>query len=572
MTSPNFATHAPTASATALEEVDALVSRLASKKDWWIRTTHQYRAQILRSCIDRTVAVAEDWVRAACRAKGIDLRGPRALEEWAAGPMTTIRNLRLLAQTLDQGGEARLPGLTQRPDGQWVAKVFPETTLDSVVFGGFTAEVWIEPGEEPTRGQIYRDKLDPKKLEQAKGRVSLVLGAGNVGSIGPMDALHKLFVEDEVVILKTNPVNAYLQPYWEESFRPLIEAGVFAVVRGGADVGKHLVHHAEVDTIHMTGSDRTFDAIVWGANAEEQATRKAKGDKVVDKPINAELGAVTPVLVVPGPWTDKDLDYHARNVTGMVANNASFNCNAAKVLVTSERWPLRQRFVEAVEHHLSKTPPRNAYYPGAQDRYDGFLEAYPNARPLGPRSSAVVPWTVLPDVPPRAGEYAFTNEAFCGVLAETALPSRGPAEFLSDMVEFANGSCWGTLSCMIIIHPATAKAYAKELDAAIANLRYGGIAINAWAGVIYALVSPTWGAFPGHPDEDIRSGRGTVHNTFMIDHPQKSVVRVPFHIDPTPAWFTDHKTGHLLGPELVKLEANPSFLRLPPLLAAAMRG
>ena len=41
----------------------------------------------------------------------------------------------------------------------------------------------------------YREKADKEKLANAKGKVSLVLGAGNVASIGPMDALYKLFVE-----------------------------------------------------------------------------------------------------------------------------------------------------------------------------------------------------------------------------------------------------------------------------------------------------------------------------------------------------------------------------------------
>ena len=150
--------------------------------------------------------------------------------------------------------------------------------------------------------------------------------------------------------------------------------------------------------------------------------------------------------------------------------------------------------------------------------------------------------------------------------------SRSWGLFLEDMVEFANESCWGTLSCVVLVHPATQKAYSAELENALANLRYGGIAVNCFAGVIYALVGPTWGAFPGHPDEDIRSGRGVVHNALLFDHPEKSVVRAPFHIDPTPAWFADHKTLHDLGRELVKLEAKPSLLRLPLVLPIAMRG
>lgn len=569
MSSPNFATHAPSISATPREQVDTLVERLALKKDDWVHTPIERRIELLRRCIDRTLGCAEEWVRAACRAKGLDVNEPRAGEEWLAGPMTTLRNLRLLIEALEQRGQPAPKRLWQRPDGQWVAQVFPSGAWDSLMFSGFSAEVWIEPGKPPTQGAIYRRKAQG---ERSPGKVSLVLGAGNVASIGPMDALYKLFVEDEVVIVKTNPVNAYLQPFWEESFRPLVDEGVFSVVRGGAEIGHRLVHHPKVDTIHMTGSDRTHDAVVWGSDPEEQARRKRSGERLVDKPISSELGAVTPVFVVPGPWTDRELAFQARHVAGMVTNNASFNCNAAKVLVMGDRWPQRAVFLEHLERVLASTPPRTAYYPGAQARYDGFLDRYPQARPLSPRSHGVVPWTLIPDVPADPGEYALSNEAFCGVLAQVRLDTSEPAAFLDAMVEFGNEVCWGTLSCIVLIHPKTQREHAAAFDRAIAGLRYGGIAVNAWAGVIYGLVSPTWGAFPGHPMEDIRSGRGFVHNTFMFDHPERSVVRAPFHIAPTPAWFPDHRTLHLLGRALTRFEANPSLVPFVNVLSAALRG
>jgi hypothetical protein len=42
------------------------------------------------------------------------------------------------------------------------------------------------------------------------GHVALVLGAGNQTPVACMDILHKLFVDDAVVICKMNPVNEYL--------------------------------------------------------------------------------------------------------------------------------------------------------------------------------------------------------------------------------------------------------------------------------------------------------------------------------------------------------------------------
>ena len=570
MTSPDFATVAPRVSSTPMAQVNAIVARLAARKHDWPKIGLRERAELLDKCIERTLGISREWVRAACEAKGLDPSSPRAGEEWLGGPMTTMRNLRLLADAMRAGGEPALPGITARPDGQLVAKVFPTSFLEARMYNDITAEVWIEPGKPATQGGIYRAK---KKGEVPAGKLALVLGAGNVASIGPMDALYKLFVEDEVVVVKTNPVNAYLQPFWEEAFRPLLDGGWFAVVRGGADVGAHLCNHPEIDTIHITGSDRTHDAIVWGTGREQEKNKKA-GTPKLKKPSTSELGAVTPCLVVPGNWSEADLQFQARHVAGMVANNASFNCNACKVLVTSKGWPQRERFLELVREALAATPPRKAYYPGAHERYDGFLASYPQATPLGERTRDVVPWTLIPDVAPDQAEYALSNEAFCGVLAQVALDTTSPGEFIEEAVTFANEHCWGSLSCMMLIHPDTAKANAATLERALADLRYGGIGVNVWAGVIYGLVTPTWGAYPGHPLEDIRSGRGFVHNALLIDHPQKSIVRGPFRgkLDPTPAWFPDHKTLNALGEALTEFEASPSLLKLPRVIAAAIRG
>ncbi len=114
-------------------------------------------------------------------------------------------------------------------------RVFPDSTFDRVLYAQATAEVWMQPGipkPSSTSGQAaaYKDPVGHQG-------VALVIGAGNVGSLGPRDVLTKLFVEGKVVVLKSNPVNDYLVPHWTKAFRPLIDAGVLAIVTGGAEVG-----------------------------------------------------------------------------------------------------------------------------------------------------------------------------------------------------------------------------------------------------------------------------------------------------------------------------------------------
>ncbi len=564
MPSPAFQEPPAPVPPTPKARVDELVARVASKKDAWLVVGIAQRLDYLRRAIEGVIEVADDWVAGGCALKGIARGEPLEGEEWVAGPYPTIRNLRLLIDALEHDGRPPPVSIETR-HGQKIARVFPQNLMDRALFTGFVGEVWIEPGAEATQGACYRNKRE-------SGRVALVLGAGNVSSIPPMDVIHKLFVEDEVVVLKMNPVNAHVGPRLERAFRALIDDGFLAVVYGGAEVGAHLADHPQIDTLHVTGSDRTYDAIVWGRDPADQARRKASGDRLNARPFTAELGCVTPILIVPGAWSEADLAFQARHVAGMVAQNASFNCNAAKVLVTAKGWAQEGAFLAKVREALARTPPRKAYYPGAKDRWRAFVEHYPKADAVGADAEGVVPWTVLPDVPAAEGEYALSNEAFCGVIAEVSLDASGPADFLEKAVAFANDRCWGTLSCGVFIHPATERDHAEAFDRAIAELRYGGIGVNCWPAVIYALVNTTWGAFPGHPPEDIRSGTGVVHNALLFDHPQKSVVRAPFRIFPTPVWFADHKTLAEVGARITRFEAAPSWGKLLGLAIAAMRG
>ena len=146
------------------------------------------------------------------------------------------------------------------------------------------------------------------------------------------------------------------------------------------------------------------------------------------------------------------------------------------------------------------------------------------------------------------------------------------ADFLEQAVAFCNQDVWGTLSAHIFIDPRTQKANKDALEHAIAELKYGAIAINCWTGVNYGMGAPSWGAFPGHRLDNIESGIGTVHNTFLLDHPEKSVVRAPFIIAPTPAWFADNKNTIALGKKLVEFEQKPTWLRLVGVAMAAMKG
>lgn len=574
-----FPTPPPSVPPTSLVNVDAAIDALYERRNAWLEVSIADRVALLDRCVASIAKVAEKWADLGARLKGLDPTDNLAGEEWLAGVMPTIRNARLLANALRQGGSPRPAAVHARPDGRIVARVFPSNMMDRLMLAGFYADVWIHKGKPASQGAIYRKSAAPQ--ERREGRVCLVLGGGNVSSIPAMDAFYKLFVENEVVLLKMNPVNEALGPVLAEALAPLVTGGWLEIVYGDADVGAHAAAHPKIGSLHVTGSDRTYDAIVWGGSSEaERRDRKARGERVNTKPFSAELGCVTPVIVVPGPWSHTDIRFQARHVAAMVTQNASFNCNAAKVVVVARQWLQRDAFLDALHEELRKAPPRKAYYPGARDRHAAFLQHYPRALVVGEAPAdaraEVVPWTVIPNVD-TSDDYALRNEAFCGVVAEVELDApdfhgASVPRFVEAAVKLANESCWGTLSCCLLVHPATEEAHPAVLARALEDLRYGAIGVNVWPGAIYGLVSPTWGAYPGHTAQDIQSGTGVVHNGFLFDHPEKSVVRAPFRIRPTPPWFSDNRNLLELGRRLVDFEAKPSWEGLARVALAAIKG
>ena len=49
-----------------------------------------------------------------------------------------------------------------------------------------------------------------------------------------------------------------------QAFQPFVDEGYLAFVYGGGEEGKYLCNNPAVQSIHLTGSEATYDAIVWG--------------------------------------------------------------------------------------------------------------------------------------------------------------------------------------------------------------------------------------------------------------------------------------------------------------------
>lgn len=545
---------------------------VAARVDRWATTGPAARADLLDRLVVDLAAAAPGWLEAACEAKGLDPASYEAGEELVAGVAVLARLARQLARSLrelERLGRTVLPGPVRHVSGGRLAiGVVPRGATDRLVLARQHGEVWQLPGRaldevEAGLAPAYRDP------EGHRG-VALVLGAGNVASLGPNDVLHELFVEGKVAVLKSNPVNDYLVEHWERALRVLIDEGVLRIVRGGAAAGAHLVGHSLVDEVHVTGSDKTYDAIVFGAG-DEGARRKAAGVRLLTKRVTAELGNVSPVVVIPGRWSRAELSYQATHVASMLVNNAGFNCLTPRVVVLWRRWPQREAFLHELECVLSSIPTRRAYYPGARERFASFAASH-EVHELGRARGDRLPWAILSDVDPDDhGALAFNAEAFCSVMATTSLDTATPDQFVDAAVEFCNDVLWGTLSATVLAHPKELAdpLVGARLDAAIANLRYGSIGINLWHAWSFAYGTTTWGAYPGHVPTDIQSGTGVVGNALMFDEPEKSVVRGPFRVVPTPP--TIGVGGAAALRRFTDYELRPSARRLAALLATAIR-
>ncbi len=560
--------------ATPTGDIDRELAELHEAGPRWAALPVLAKIALLQSVAQNAAHQAVRWSEAGAAAKGLT-GTPLAGEESISGPWALIRSLNLYIETLHEIEKYGSPQLDAkhvhtRPGGQVVVDVFPSDFYDAVLLNGVRAEVWMQPGVTAatvaqTMGVWYRQ-------ETHEPRVALILGAGNISSIAPLDVLYKLVAEGAVCVLKMNPVNHYLGPIFEDVFKPLVDEGYLRFAYGGADAGKYLCAHPLVDEIHITGSDKTHDAIVFG-DGPDAAERKARNEPLLNKPITSELGNVSPTIVVPGPWSDADIAFQAENIVTQKLHNGGFNCIASQVVILPAGWEGTPKLVAAVDDVMRHALDRPAYYPGAAARVETIAAGHDAVRHFGKEGDGYVARTVVRADAGNPADPAFSIEAFSSVLSIVTIPG-DTKTYLADAVAFANDRLWGTLGANIIVHPKTARENAAALDTAITDLRYGCVAVNAWTGVGFLLCESTWGAFPGHTLNDVRSGIGVVHNAHLFSKAQKSVVYAPFApyprsmlgygatLLPKPPWFVTNRNAAKIGAALCVFEAHKNIVNV----------
>src|SRR5271154_1216 len=425
--------------------LEQALHELAGRKRAWAQTPVAERVRLLGEVKTATHDVAETWAELGAQRKGIN-GSPLAGEEWTSGPWAMLAALDNYCFTLAYiDGNRQIANLKKRVSrsGQTKERGFPHSIFDRLLLSGVYAEVWMEPGVTPANLSEHTASAYREPEATRSGKVSLVLGAGNISSISPLDVLHKLIAEHSVALLKLNPVNDYLYDVLCGALRPLIEAGFVHIVRGGSDVGQYLCNHALVEDIHITGSAMSHDAIVFGTGPEGKR-RKEANDPLNKRPISSELGAVCPTIVVPGPWTKADLRFQAEHVATQKLHNSGFNCVACQILVLPQDGEQPEPFQAELLRVISGVPGRPLYYPGARQRLSDFTSQYTETTQVAsPRQDTDRVVVALPKTGAN-GSNAMRHEVFAPALGEIMLPSPDAESYLRAAIQYCNDNLPGT--------------------------------------------------------------------------------------------------------------------------------
>jgi acyl-CoA reductase-like NAD-dependent aldehyde dehydrogenase len=565
-------------------ELDRVIGALYAARDHWARTSNAERLAILQEIKDNLLQVAEGWAETAARHKLIPAGSPLAGEEWLSGPYALMSACNGLMQTLSQmEGKAFLDHLGKRETatGQLAVKVLPHSIWEHLLLSGIKAEVWMQEGVTASTLADHTATAYDTAPQERRGKVALVLGAGNINAISPLDAFQKLFSEHQVVVLKMNPVNDYLTDYLNAALKPLIDRDALRIVKGGADVGAYLCNHPDVEEIHITGAAASHDAIVWGPGAEG-AANKAAGTPKLTKRITSELGAVCPTIVVPGPWSKADLRFQAEHLATQKLHNSGFNCVACQMMILPAQWDGKEALLSNLRDVMATEAQRQPWYPGAQERMAEF-ERRGNKVVKLDRGAA--PGCAVVPVSEGTDDWFLNTEIFAPALSTHEIGETDPEAYLLAAIRYANEELHGTLGGNILIHPATIRQIGRRrFEEIIGEFRYGTIAINAWTGLGFLATACPWGAFPGHTLDNVESGIGFAHNTFMFDAVERVVIEAPWRpfprnllsgrlsLLPRPPWFITNRKQDKVGRLLTRFQYKPGWLKLPRIFLNALLG
>ena len=533
-------------------DIDRYITTLRTNSKEFNNISDLQLSSMLEEVISNIKEVAYFW-STVCSDNKETSKTPAEGEEWLGGPFAAVLATQYYIDTLQSNDDLSLESYNKEENSY---KVFPNKFIERLTFPFIEAKVYFNKSMSfddinKFRGFSKRYHIDPS--------ITLVLGAGNFSSIPYLDVLYHLITRRSVILLKLNPVNDYLKPVFEKVFQNFIERGYVIVSTGNVYESKYMANHQGVDHIHLTGSDKTFEEIVYGRHLNDKERKLKNLAKLNTKNITSELGNVTPIIIHPGNWSTSDIKYQARKIVTGKLNNNGFNCIAAQVIVLPDGWGQTDTLIKYIKFYMNKAEDRKAYYPESIERLNKLEKdkAYERVNKL----SCVTPHLTREI---KAYNKYELDEVWSSALYFKRIAYSSSEDFSNKAIDYCNNDLWGNLGVSVIMKDHDKNLNSHILENYIEKLEYGTVAINEWAAIGYIIPQLPWGGFPGNKDNDIQSGKSIVHNSMLFESPLKGVVQTKFRISKIidPPWFITNRKSRRLFKNLTYFQINNSKINL----------
>ena len=541
-------------------DIDRFITTLRTNSKEFNSISNVQLASMLEETISNIKEVAFFWATICSDNKGTT-KTPAEGEEWLGGPFASVLATQYYIKSLTNDDDLSEKRFNNKENSY---KVFPNNLIERLTFPFIDAKVYFNKSMSFDDINIYRGFSKRYHIDPS---ITLVLGAGNFSSIPYLDVLYHLITRKSVILLKLNPVNEYLKPVFEKVFQNFIERGYIIVTTGNIDESRYMATHPGINHIHLTGSDKTYEDIVYGRELTLKEKKTKAISKVNNKAITSELGNVTPIIIHPGKWSTSDIKYQARKIVTAKLNNNGFNCIAAQVVVLPDGWGQTDTLIKFVKHYMNKAKDRKAYYPESIERLEKLEKdkGYERVNALS---------CVTPHLTREIKSYSKyeIDEVWSSTIYFKKIEYSTNEEFANKAIDYCNDELWGNLGVSVIIKDHERKFNKHITNLYIDKLNYGTVAINEWAAIGYIIPQLPWGGFPGNKDNDVQSGQSVVHNSMLFESPLKGVVNTKFRISRLidPPWFVSNKKARRLFRNLTYYQINNSNINFLKLIIAAL--
>jgi hypothetical protein len=542
-------------------DIDRNISKLRVNSAEFLNLDKTNLISMLEQTVDNIKTISYYWASLSSEKKG-HLTKSKEGEEWIGGPFSCIYALQYFIDYLqnDDGLD-----VTKFDESTKSYKVFPTKNIEKLLFPFLEGEIRF--GKNLNFNQINEYRGFANRFNNNKPKITLILGAGNVSSIPVLDALFHMIAHKSVIYIKLNPVNDYLLPIFTQVFEPFISRGFMIITEGDMEASKYLTEHEGFQQIHLTGSNYTYENIVYGRTLSDKERSLKTLPKINKKPITTELGNVTPIIVHPGNWSRAEIRHQAKKIVTAKLNNSGFNCIAAQVIILPKNWKHTDKLKRDIKYYLKKVGDTTSYYPGASENLNDLVqtENYDQINNLSCSTPFLVSDLNLEK------EYA-NKEVWSTALYFHELPYSTYENFCSNAVDYVNNHLWGNLGVTVLIKNHKKKTNQGILNTYIEELKYGTVAINEWSALGFVIPTLPWGGYPGNKDNDIQSGQGYVHNALLFESPQKGIVYSRFRLSPLidPPWFVTNKKAHRIFRHLTYYQATKSKINLIKLIFSTL--